>query len=465
VPQPLPSARELLSGLVGQSISTVTGSPNRVLEVRDSDVLVATNRSPAGQPVPIDWIESALERVQTDGEIEISVASLGHRSAFVGAVLLTLPGTQASSTSPPRIRLSEDAAADYRLAAAGELNIWWRSDPAQRFWLEITDRPDIGIDLHCPQRDAAGNRSPGYSLIWSVQHDDIVFHYDRNQQAITSWSRAVGEVVEGPVVWLSHRGSTRRRLGAARPQPGWWLDLEGPYPLDQPLTLEQLRASGATVRAVLDELEQRRLGSLYFPFFFYAGSTLRPMQPYLNKLPATLVAQLPGLNSAAATASATTALIGAAPTTGTQVGGDYRHVTVSSLPDARDPFSVDPAVVERGLRGHADTQNALADAITAAGMTPRSPTANDPNFDLAWEADGTTFVAEVKSITAVNEERQLRLGLGQVLRYQSLLAGDEREVVAVLVPERPPHDSSWQTLCDDLGVLLVAPPSFNPLFR
>ena len=35
--------------------------------------------------------------------MKVSVASLGHRSSFVGAVLLTLPGTHLSRTSPPRV--------------------------------------------------------------------------------------------------------------------------------------------------------------------------------------------------------------------------------------------------------------------------------------------------------------------------------------------------------------------------
>jgi hypothetical protein len=145
-----PAARELLTGLVGRRINTVTGNQNTVLEIRDTDVLVATGRSPGGQPVPIDWIESALERLEADGEIEVSAESLGHRSAFVGAVLLTLPMAQASASSPPRIRITPGAAAEYRHQVAGDLNVWWQRDPAERFWLEITDRPDIGIDLHCP---------------------------------------------------------------------------------------------------------------------------------------------------------------------------------------------------------------------------------------------------------------------------------------------------------------------------
>jgi hypothetical protein len=43
-------------------------------------------------------------------------------------------------------------------------------------------------------------------------------------------------------------------------------------------------------------------------------------------------------------------------------------------------------------------------------------------FDLAWQIGRTLFVAQVKSLTLRNEEKQLRLGLGQVLRYADLLS-------------------------------------------
>ena len=138
------------------------------------------------------------------------------------------------------------------------------------------------------------------------------------------------------------------------------------------------------------------------------------------------------------------------------LGAPYRHAQVTELPGSRDPFSVDPALVERGLRGHADTQNELASVLRNAGIEPRSCLPPEPNFDLAWQKNETVFVAEVKSITADNEEVQLRLGLGQVLRYRQRLSalGHDR-VVAVLVPERQPRDPSWRELCQDLGVALL----------
>lgn len=107
-------------------------------------------------------------------------------------------------------------------------------------------------------------------------------------------------------------------------------------------------------------------------------------------------------------------------------------------------------------QGHADTQNALAQVLRQAGIDPRSRLPDEPNFDLAWERNGTIFVAEVKSITDDNEEEQLRLGLGQVLRYRHRLRRlGHGQVMAVPVPERSPRDSSWEELCRELGVVLL----------
>jgi 5-methylcytosine-specific restriction protein A len=96
--------RELLSGLVGRPIQTISGATNEVLEIRDDDVVVATDRSPAGQPVPIAWVQVALDRLHADEELRIDSSTVGYRSAFVGAVLRTLPNAQVKH-DPQRIVL------------------------------------------------------------------------------------------------------------------------------------------------------------------------------------------------------------------------------------------------------------------------------------------------------------------------------------------------------------------------
>jgi hypothetical protein len=84
------------------------------------------------------------------------------------------------------------------------------------------------------------------------------------------------------------------------------------------------------------------------------------------------------------------------------------------------------------------------------------PSAGEPNFDVAWTHGARTYVAEVKSTTDRNEERQLRLGLGQVLRYRSFLSEAlGQPVSAVLVPERAPRDPIWESTCTSVDVALI----------
>lgn len=123
----------------------------------------------------------------------------------------------------------------------------------------------------------------------------------------------------------------------------------------------------------------------------------------------------------------------------------------------RDPFSVDPAAVERGLRSHRELQNLLAEKVAEIGYKPRRPQALDPPWDLLWLNGREAWVAEVKSLTTTNEERQLRLGLGQVLIYRQRLQQLHSSVKAVLMVKWKPLDPDWHALCDSLDVRLLWP--------
>ena len=58
--------------------------------------------------MPIEWVQAALDRLEADGEVEISVAAVGYRSAFIGAILREVAGAEVvPEASPPRIRLKE----------------------------------------------------------------------------------------------------------------------------------------------------------------------------------------------------------------------------------------------------------------------------------------------------------------------------------------------------------------------
>jgi hypothetical protein len=85
-------ARALLESLAGRQIPTATGRPNTVLALDGTNVLVGTTRSSAGELVPIEEVQDGIDRLAEARQIEIHPSSLGYRSSFVGAVLLTLPG-------------------------------------------------------------------------------------------------------------------------------------------------------------------------------------------------------------------------------------------------------------------------------------------------------------------------------------------------------------------------------------
>lgn len=95
-----------LHTLVGQEIHTLTDRrANRILRIEGDEVIVGTGKSPSGQPVPIQWLQDAIDLLVRDGEITVDVETLGHRGAFVGAFLATLPGAVVRPTTPRRVAL------------------------------------------------------------------------------------------------------------------------------------------------------------------------------------------------------------------------------------------------------------------------------------------------------------------------------------------------------------------------
>ncbi|UJA21746.1 hypothetical protein HJD18_17035 [Thermoleophilia bacterium SCSIO 60948] len=150
------------------------------------------------------------------------------------------------------------------------------------------------------------------------------------------------------------------------------------------------------------------------------------------------------------------------PAKTTSPGKPYNHVSPEKVQGATaKPFEVDPDIVDRGTQAHAATQEALAEHVIASDLSPLSPTEETPPYDLAWERDGVLFVAEVKSLTHANEEKQLRLALGQVLRYcHALRSNGLGPVQPVICSERAPSDGTWVPTCAELGVLLTWPEKF-----
>ncbi len=173
---------------------------------------------------------------------------------------------------------------------------WWSEDPQERYWLEATDREDIGTDLRAPLTDSGGRPNWRYTLFREARPGDIVFHYNGRAGAITSKSVIAGPPFEQAIVWAA-RGSYARERGAVPvEQPGYAMPLADHEPLSDPVTLDQLREEKAALAAIEAALRSRHARSpLYFPFEL-SDRPVRPMQGYAFKLPAALVEHF-GLDS------------------------------------------------------------------------------------------------------------------------------------------------------------------------
>lgn len=335
------------------------------------------------------------------------------------------------------------------------INQWWSNNSTENFWIEVTDRQDIGVNLKAPQHNEHGKEFWGYSLIKYVVSGDVVFHYDKKVQAITSKSIATGQFWEDEITWAA-RGASARDAGIApHTRSGWYLGLENFEVLDSPLELKTIRQYQSDILRQLNDIKQK---PIYFPFAFSKFRDVRPLQGYLFKLPSFFV-ELFSLNTSKSNKKQIAEI-----SRFSGFGGEYRFADEDKSVGALDPFSRDPSLVERSLNSHARTQNSFANFLREKGLTPLSPKPSDPNFDVAWKKADETWVAEIKSITKENEEKQLRLGLGQLIRYCHLLK-DKGEVRGVLVIEREPSDITWEKLCSEHGVILVWPENWHDKLR
>lgn len=148
---------------------------------------------------------------------------------------------------------------------------------------------------------------------------------------------------------------------------------------------------------------------------------------------------------------------GASPTSGKPIGSPY-----TPKPDDIDvsprttPRSADPDAYGRGLRQHRKTERELADMIKVQGHTPLQPSPSDPPFDVAWYTDDNEVtIVEVKSITRLNESKQMRLGIGQILDYAETMRLRGLVVTSVLHLSHEPRDQRWSSICDRAGIRLT----------
>jgi hypothetical protein len=142
---------------------------------------------------------------------------------------------------------------------------------------------------------------------------------------------------------------------------GFVLDLDGPFSLPQPLTGAELTpAAGGDPRC---PARARRpvSGSLSFPFFWWPAASSALCSTTSTSSPPNSSASSPELAQA-----------------WTRGRGQLNRRpgrACSARTTVPRRSATDPALVERGLRGHADTQNELARVLRDGPDTPVPPAA------------------------------------------------------------------------------------------
>jgi hypothetical protein len=126
-------AEIVLRSLIGEPLVTVRrGRPNTIVEVSGDSAVVVTSRSPTGQRVPVAWLQDVLDRLGRGETLSLDPNSgsnsIGYRSSFLGAVLLTLPMIDVSDGSPPIAKLTPNYEAAPDVTAELELRLRMYAD-------------------------------------------------------------------------------------------------------------------------------------------------------------------------------------------------------------------------------------------------------------------------------------------------------------------------------------------------
>ena len=138
---------------------------------------------------------------------------------------------------------------------------------------------------------------------------------------------------------------------------------------------------------------------------------------------------------------------------------EFRRATMRNKDYGIDEHTVweyDPSERDKSTLRHRSLENWLIELLREENLEPLDPV-QGPQFDVAWQVNGKLIVCEVKT-TRLNETKQIRLGLGQVLHYRHEAAlNSEHDVIAALLVERAPAESLFEELCRELGVHLFWP--------
>ena len=166
------------------------------------------------------------------------------------------------------------------------IDAWWLDDPSERFWIESTDRKDIGQNLLAPIS------TNGYhKLVSMVEDGDLILHYFQPTKAIVAFSIASGNPFESTLRWPDRELSPDG--------PAYQVNLSHYTELEEPISLKQIQSHEPEIRAIKSALDTKlsKGQSAYFPYQIPARAKIQPAQgAYLTKLPKVLLELFPQID-------------------------------------------------------------------------------------------------------------------------------------------------------------------------
>jgi hypothetical protein len=197
------------------------------------------------------------------------------------------------------------------------INRWWDGKPDERYWMEITDRPNLGANLLAPTSAKGGKETFSYTLVDHVQEGDVVFHWwsANKPPAIVAKSTVSGHPFRSRIRWAARSLNS----GGERTTAAFEAPLDRFTELDKPVTLGDLRVVESQLRSIRDDLSAAVGNPIYFPWAFSDKRPLRTTQGYLVKLPAAVVAML-GLQGSGAPLDGSSGPVRGVPSQGASGG-------------------------------------------------------------------------------------------------------------------------------------------------
>jgi hypothetical protein len=308
---------------------------------------------------------------------------------------------------------------------------WWDALPDEKYWVEITDRSDIGTDLKCPQTNERGRSYWSYSLIRSIWPGDIVYHYSTRKRCFVGASVAGGPLEERPIVWIPH-GTYGRSKEIHTERPGWWLPLYGYSEASSPLTLLQVQepVNQSWFLTWLERMKHEANGQIIAAPFQPYPDKIRAQQGYLTKMPAVFLDRWASLsNLAESLAQHEDVLVNlaeVAPATSAQFS------PAKFVPKSDQEYSaVIRASVQRRSRHHERLLKTAADFLEKRGASVCNP----HPIDLLMLSP-LKVIIEAKLVLNRSAGFAIREALGQLFEYRHFI-GPQDAKLCILLDKKP----------------------------